>query len=215
MVHAFRQSAWWNWLTKTRAAREVEFEIVHAPLSRPMEQLGHFHAKWHRDVFPVSRRPLSRLDVAAKRKAGGRFCGVMLHVWNPTGGWWGEGDEKFFVDGEKYPSTFGTGSEDYFGFAYGTPLHFARPYQQTVCTPMPFLKWAAGNTSLVRWQIVDSVPFQKSFEGCIEKYSPPLQYATTVYWYLSPDGTDPHEPVPVGRRTVGIDRPYAPDAKLP
>jgi len=29
---------------------------------------------------------------------------VMLHVWNPRGGWWGEGDEKFFVDGEKFPS---------------------------------------------------------------------------------------------------------------
>ena len=48
----------------------------------------------------------------------GRFCGVMLHVWNPLGGWWGEGDEKFFVDGEKFPSTFGTGSEDYFGYAW-------------------------------------------------------------------------------------------------
>ena len=45
----------------------------------------------------------------------GQFCGVMLDVWNPRGGWWGEGDEKFFVDGEKFPSTIGTGSEDYFG----------------------------------------------------------------------------------------------------
>jgi hypothetical protein len=48
-----------------------------------------------------------------KTEGRGRFMGVMLHVWNPRGGWWGEGDEKFFVDGEKYPSTFGTGSEDY------------------------------------------------------------------------------------------------------
>ena len=75
----------------------------------------------------------------------GRFCGVHLHVWNPNPfgrvrkglpprmrdygervmrimngagrhWWWGEGDEKFFVDGEGFPSTFGTGSEDYFGY---------------------------------------------------------------------------------------------------
>ena len=57
----------------------------------------------------------------------GRFCGVMLHVWNPRGGWWGEGDEKFFVDGEKFPSTIGTGSEDYFGYAWCNPHLFQKP----------------------------------------------------------------------------------------
>ena len=39
------------------------------------------------------------------------------HIWK-FGGWWGEGDEKFFIDGEKYPSTVGTGSEDYIGYAW-------------------------------------------------------------------------------------------------
>ena len=56
-----------------------------------------------------------------KTEGRGRFLGVMLHVWNPRGGWWGEGDEKFFVDGEKFPSTIGTGSEDYFGYAWCNP----------------------------------------------------------------------------------------------
>lgn len=37
--------------------------------------------------------------------------------------WWGEGDEKFFVDGEKFPSSFGTGSEDYIGYAWRLNLH--------------------------------------------------------------------------------------------
>ena len=64
----------------------------------------------------------------------GRFCGVMLHVWNPRGGWWGEGDEKFFVDGEKFPSTFGTGSEDYFGYAWGNPHLFQKPYHAQTMT---------------------------------------------------------------------------------
>ena len=51
-------------------------------------------AKWHRDVFPLGKDRWP--DWTMLRTEGrGRFCGVMLHVWNPRGGWWGEGDEKF------------------------------------------------------------------------------------------------------------------------
>jgi len=39
----------------------------------------------------------------------GRFVGTMFHIWNPKGKWWGEGDEKFYVDDEKFPSTIGDG----------------------------------------------------------------------------------------------------------
>ena len=79
--------------------RTIRFEIVHAPLARSFAGLGHFCARWHRDLAPLpeDRFPDWRMLQATGR---GRFCGVMLHVWNPKGGWWGEGDEKFFVDGE-------------------------------------------------------------------------------------------------------------------
>jgi hypothetical protein len=56
---------------------------------------------------------------------------------------------------------------------------------------------------VLRWYIVDSVPFQKSFEGCLEKYFNNQRgtlYAVVVYWYLSPDGRDPYGPVPADRR---------------
>ena len=132
--------------------------------TRPFEGLGHFHCKWHRDTFPL---PKDRWpDWTMLRTEGrGRFCGVMLHVWNPRGGWWGEGDEKFFVDGEKFPSTIGTGSEDYFGYAWCNPDLFQRPYHCQTMTQNN-----KGHQSVLRWHIVDNVPFQKSFEGCIEKY---------------------------------------------
>ena len=41
---------------------------------------------------------------------------------NPVEAWWGEGDEKVFVDGEKFPSHFGTGTEDYYGYAWCWPV---------------------------------------------------------------------------------------------
>ena len=179
-------------------ARELSFEIVTAPLSRPFEGLGHFHCKWHRDTFPVSedRWP----DWSLLRVEGrGRFCGVMLHVWNPQGGWWGEGDEKFFVDGETYPSTFGTGSEDYFGYAWCHPGLFQRAYHAQTMT-----SGNRGHQSVLRWQTTDNIPFQTSFDGYIEKYyrtgEKGTEYACTACWYQAPGGVDPYEPVPVGDR---------------
>ncbi len=95
----------------------------------------------------------------------GRYVGLHLHVWNPGGGWWGEGDEKFFVDGEKFPSEFGTGSEDYFGYAWSSPGLFSRPFHNQILNERN-----AGHIINNRWHFADSVPFQTSFEGYLEKY---------------------------------------------
>ncbi|HUU43795.1 MAG TPA: glycoside hydrolase family 172 protein [Planctomycetota bacterium] len=180
--------------------REVTFEITHAPLSRPIDQFGRFHAKWHRDAFPPEE-PERRLDWTLLKTTGrGRFCGVMLHVWNPNGGWWGEGDEKFFVDREKFPSTFGTGSEDYFGYAWCDPELFQHGYHNQTLS-----MGNRGHISVNRWHVADDVPFHESFEATIEKYSPndrPTLYASTVYWYLAPGGEDPYAALPVAERVA-------------
>ena len=141
----FGESAVVELVNEDQQPRDVEFEITHAPLDRPFEGLGHFHCKWHRDTveMPQDRWP----DWAMLQTEGrGRFCGVMLHVWNPRGGWWGEGDEKLFVDGEKFPSTIGTGSEDYFGYAWCNPNLFQRPYH---CQTMD--QNNKGHQSVLRW----------------------------------------------------------------
>jgi hypothetical protein len=192
----FASSALVELVNEDKVDRKVEFEIVHAPLGRPFEGLGHFHAKWHRDTvqLPADRWP----DwIMLQTQGRGRFCGVSLHVWNPRGGWWGEGDEKFFVDGEKFPSTIGTGSEDYFGYAWGNPHLFQRPYHAQTMTQNN-----QGHQSLLRWHFVDNVPFQKTFQGCIEKYfnNDHALYAVVAYWYLSPDGKDSYGPVPATLR---------------
>ena len=193
----FARSAVVELINEDQAERAARFEIVHAPLVRPFEGLGYFHAKWHRDVFPVT--PDRFPDWTLLKTSGrGRFCGVMLHLWSPRGGWWGEGDEKFFVDGEKFPSTFGTGSEDYFGYAWGDPHLFQTPFHCQTMTENN-----KGHQSLLRWHIVDNVPFQTSFEGCIEKYfgnRPMTLYAATACWYLAPGGDDPFDLVPAAER---------------
>jgi len=190
--------------------RSFECKITHAPLVRPAAELGRFHAKWHRDSL-LPAEPERKIDwTMLKTQGRGRFCGVMLHIWNPKGGWWGEGDEKFFVDGEKFPSTIGTGSEDYFGYAWGMAQFFENAYHDQT-----FVRNNKGHVSVNRWHITDNVPFQKSFEGCIEKYFPnskPTLYACTAYWYLAPGGSDPYEPRPMSERIGYWTEPPAPAA---
>ena len=179
--------------------RAVSFTITHAPLTKPIDRLGRFHAKWHRDAFLPEEPQRRAIDwTMLKTQGWGRFCGVMLHVWNPRGGWWGEGDEKFFVDGEKFPSTIGTGSEDYFGYAWCDPTLFSNCYHnQTISMNN------RGHISVNRWHITDNVPFQKSFEAAIEKYYPngkPTLYAAVSYWYQAAGQADPYGPAPVTER---------------
>jgi len=135
-----------------------------------------------------------------KTEGRGRFVGTMINILTEgrepcveqagTGhAWWGEGDEKFFVDGEVFPSTFGTGTEDYFGYAWGNPEYFERPFH---CQSMTMEN--LGYQTVCRWHITDNIPFIGSFEGFLEKYYPNdggTRYKNIVYWYLEPGGSDP------------------------
>ncbi len=191
------------------AARRVRAEVTHAPLTRPAGEYARFHAKWHRDAFNPTEKGRGIEWTVVTTEGAGRFVGVNLHVWNPRGGWWGEGDEMFYVDGEKFPSTFGTGSEDYFGYAWCNPARFYNAYHN-----QPFNSGNnRGHASVNRWHIGDNVPFLRSFVGTIEKYFPnnrPTLYAATAYWYLMPGGKDPYTPYPVSER-LGYFDPNPPE----
>lgn len=154
----------------------------------------HFYAQWTADQGQSQpRRDMTFLDV----KGEGNFVGSNLSVANPTPVWWGEGDEKVFVDGESFPSTFGTGTEDYYGYAWGSPLLFERPYhaQPRVDGPASY-----GYTSVNRWQIFDAIPYARSLKFNLELWHWAdvwVTFARTSYWYAGPGGTQP----------VDLDRP--------
>jgi hypothetical protein len=180
--------------------------VSQAPLDKPADQLMRLHAKWHRDAFNPTRPDRQPDWTMVTTQGTGRFVGVLLHVWFPNGGWWGEGDDKFFVDGEKFPSSFGTGSEDYFGYAWSSGNRFVRPqYGQ------PLAEGNMGHEVDYRWHISDQVPFQNSLDADIENYnptSPPADnpygsyaiYACTPFWYLKAGETDNYEPQPLAQR---------------
>jgi hypothetical protein len=212
------------WYMPYASAAKIEFgndsgtavpltvSVSHAPLTKPIEAFARFHAKWHRDAFNPTREDRKPDWTMLTTKGTGRFVGVLLHVWNPEGGWWGEGDDKFFVDGEKFPSSFGTGSEDYFSYAWSSGFRFVRPR-----FGQPLAEFNLGHEVDYRWHLSDQVPFQSSLDADIEKYQPDAPqsspwdyydlYACTPFWYLAPGGTDPYDELPVDQRVGYWTRP--------
>lgn len=80
------------------------------------ERSLYFHANWRqeRGIPTRSQRDWNYISVSGK----GVYMGDSLAVFNPVTSWWGEGDEKIYQDGAPFPTHFGTGSEDYYGYAY-------------------------------------------------------------------------------------------------
>lgn len=203
------------------ATRNVDVSLTRAPLSRSLPSLGRFHAKWNRNAFPPGRADRWPDQTVLKTSGRGRFLGFGLHLFKPDDAvdpasgpghyWWGEGDEKFWVDGEKFPSWYGTGTEDYFGYAWATPDLFSKPYHGQVFNEGG-IHWK-GNRSMYRVQITDNVPFQSGFEGALEKYYGDAfsRYGVLPFWYLAPGGEDPYGEASLEERTGYYQAPAAGD----
>ncbi len=129
----------------------------------------------------------------------GRLVGVGMHNYCfDDNMWWGEGDEKFYIDGEKFPSWFGTGSEDYFGFSYASAVLFNKPYHtQSVVGALDDARVAAdrcamslmsGNKVLSRYHISDSVVFRESLKVTFEAYTEnACAQSACLYYYVRPE----------------------------
>jgi len=170
-----------------------------------------FHAKWRIERDLPSRPMSDWTHMICKGK--GRFVGTSLHVANPVKHWWGEGDEKIYVDGETFPSWFGTGSEDYFGYAWcnNTPFVHAYHNQPRVDGPLNY-----GNTSNNRFHVIDDIPFTRSFRFDLENWHSHGDTATTraavSYWYARPGGTDFFEPLTADDVQPAFEPPYKPSS---
>lgn len=154
----------------------------------------HFHSKW-RIQRDLPTRPFS--DWTHLECTGsGRFVGGGLHVVNPVRDWWGEGDEKIYVDGEKFPSHFGTGSEDYYGYAWCSPALFVHAYHNQPRCDGP---GNYGNTSVNRFHILDDIPFTSEFKFDLENWhangGAKTVRAAVSYWYAKPGGKDFFKPI--------------------
>jgi hypothetical protein len=123
----------------------------------------------------------------------GQFVGVTMSVLQNQDYWFGEGDDMFFIDGEKRPSINGTGTEDYFLGAYdfgGRPFSYA-----LYGAPVVGEERAGGRSSLYRFHLDSPIPFTKSIKATIEHghaNGRSDNFFSVAYWYQ----TEPHAAFP-------------------
>ncbi len=121
----------------------------------------YFHARYRQALpAPADGAPYEFLNV----KARGHYVGTVLSVVQAEAGWFGEGDDHFWVDGEPKPSIEGTGSEDYFNDAWGLHVDDGPNYGVTVADGTDL----GSRMTAYRWHLFDPIPFSKSLRFEIE-----------------------------------------------
>ena len=168
----------------------------------------HFHAHWRIDD-PVPGTPFLDWNFVDIRGRG-VYVGDAWTVLCPDTGWWGEGDEKIYIDddydGPRFPSHFGTGSEDYYGWAGGVvPTGadaFSAPFLSNVRIGNPANP--RGYNICTRSRVLDAIPFASRL--CFDMEASAgvdirnswnlLHYAVVTYWYARPGAAHNRAPQP-------------------
>lgn len=180
------------------------YQIDYALTTVPKD-IGYFHAEFRR-VNPV---PYKRVYTVVDSIEGqGQYVGTYMAIGLHDEGWWGEGEIKFYIDGDStYPTICGTGTEDYFGGSYGFVIghhyqEFTTPYSGMPQVIIPQeLNQTQERFGLYRWHIVDPIRFSKSLRVTIQdlgwrsdgRYLARSDDISSVaYWYQ----TLPHHPFP-------------------
>jgi len=162
-------------------------------------QSQHFHAGW-RSTGVVESQPKRDMDVVHLEGAG-TYVGMHLVVVNPINEWWGEGDEKIYVDGDTAPTWFGTGTEDYFGYAYTDLSLFSAPYHAQSRSGGTS---QVGHISNLRVHVIDAIPFSSELDFDLELWAwvpSEIAFHWVTYWYAA-GGTDDLEALSAGGARV-------------
>ena len=179
--------------------------------------LGYFHAEFRRtnpfrgwggelpintaavDVQNKERFAHANNYVILDTKGTGQYIGCNLSVANICGGWWGEGEIKFHLDGDmEFPTICGTGTEDYFCGAYnwdvgGKYIEYSTPYAGMFQVLRPDGTYQSQHRhGMYRWHIPDPIRFEKDLRVTIQalgwrsggRYLPMQDdIASVAYWY--------------------------------
>lgn len=171
---------------------KLYFNIDYEEMKELPKNSGRFHAWYNHELT------LARPDGTGKNKNGkgnyvlanikgkGQFVGVNYYINTPYTGWYGEGDEMIFLDGDTIPSQNGTGTEDFLNTSWGPNELFQHPYfgYARINKQTGYL----GHTHLYRYFIADPVYFKKSCLFTIEHghdNNLTLDLASVAYWYQS------------------------------
>ncbi len=185
---------------------QVNYTLTEVP-----EDAAFFHAQFRR-TNPVPYKEVYTIVDGIRGK--GHFVGTYMYWQTNNNGWWGEGEIKFFMDGDRdFPTICGTGTEDYFCGSYGFAgikpdgtrgyVDYTTPYAGfSVVRPADnLLNRSQTRFNLYRWHIADPVRFEKDLGVTMQalgwrsggRYLPLMDDISSVaYWYQA----EPHNPFP-------------------
>jgi hypothetical protein len=180
---------------------QVDFTLTNVP-----KEAAYFHAQFRRNN-PTNGGLYTLVDGI---KGKGQYVGTYL-AWGLTkNGWWGEGEIKFYMDGDtKFPTINGTGTEDYFCGSYDFENQKTHKYEpfSTAYTGLPQVLIPDGlynstqRFGLYRWHIMDPIRFEQDLKVTIQDLGwrsngtylqQKSDISSTVFWYQS----EPHAPFP-------------------
>ncbi len=123
-------------------------------------ETAYFHARYRQALPNSGGKPYEVLSVRGR----GHYVGTVLSVVQAEAGWFGEGDDFFWVDGERRPSIEGTGTEDYFNDAWGLRVD-SGPYAGASVAEGTGL---GSRMTAFRWHLTDPIPFRRSLKFLFE-----------------------------------------------
>jgi hypothetical protein len=179
-------------ITATNEGRDTVgafyYYIDYRELAELEASVPYFHAQYRQEMPCTPERNYLLLDAVGS----GHYVGCNLSILQRAMGWWGEGDDMIIVDGEEFPSLYGTGSEDYFSDAWGMRedenLFYGCPLQEA--------DFKTGSKATVfRHHIPDPIPFEQSIRVTIEHGHANDRsdyYSSVAYWYQN----EPHRAFP-------------------
>jgi hypothetical protein len=179
----------------------IDYALTEVP-----DEVGYFHAQWRRSN-PVQYKQVH--TIIDEVQGQGHYVGTYIAWGVNNNNWWGEGEVKFYIDGDAdFPTICGTGTEDYFGGAW----NWEHPQGEYGVYSTPFLGLpqvikpdglyrAQQRFGMYRWHILDTIRFQQDFRVTVQALGwrsegrfLPLQddIASTAFWYQR----EPHAPFP-------------------
>lgn len=193
---------------------EIFYQIDYCLMKDALpEDIAYFHAQWRREKVTTLAQDYVILDQV---KGKGHYVGTYLALTALERYWWGEGEMKFYIDGdEDYPTICGTGTEDYFGGSWSfARQENGRTVEQTYSTPYLGYPYYSRHDELVhnfyhnddcmpmrgfyRWHIQDPICFEEDLKVTLQQigagyggyFERQDDVASVAYWYQS----EPHNP---------------------
>ncbi len=187
------------------------YQVDYCLYNELLPETAYFHAQWRRERLTEKGKDYTILDNVVGK---GQYVGTYMALQTLERYWWGEGEIKFYLDGDmKYPTICGTGTEDYFGGAWSFASYEGGKMKETTyCTPFMGYPYYSAHDTIVtnefhnddsppmrgfyRWHIMDPIRFEENLRVTIQQigvnhrglFERQDDVSTVAYWYQ----TEPH-----------------------